>query len=112
MHLTKVKAFLDGHEVKYVVMSHSKAYTAQGIAAVAHISGKFLAKTVGGISLGVRHDNVFHFMAVEEGFNFGEMHIELLATFRGSTARKDRVDATNLVQGAAAAGFPSLCLYW
>src|ERR1035438_213976 len=46
MHLTKVKAFLDGHEVKYVVMTHSKAYTAQGIAAVAHISGKFLAKTV------------------------------------------------------------------
>ena len=46
MHLTKVKAFLDGHEVKYVVISHSKAYTAQGIAAVSHISGKFLAKTV------------------------------------------------------------------
>ena len=46
MHLTKVKASLDGHEVKYVVISHSKAYTAQGIAAVAHISGKFLAKTV------------------------------------------------------------------
>jgi len=46
MHFTKVKAFLDGHEVKYVVISHSKAYTAQGIAAVSHISGKFLAKTV------------------------------------------------------------------
>src|ERR1039457_2872542 len=46
MHLTKVKAFLDGHEVKYVVMTHSKAYTAQGIAAVAHIRGQELAKTV------------------------------------------------------------------
>src|ERR1039457_453353 len=46
MHFTKVKAFLDGHEVKYVIISHSKAYTAQGIAAVSHISGKFLAKTV------------------------------------------------------------------
>ena len=46
MHLTKVKSFLDGHEVKYVVISHSKAYTAQGIAAVSHISGKYLAKTV------------------------------------------------------------------
>ena len=46
MHFSKVKAFLDGHEVKYVVISHSKAFTAQGIAAVSHISGKFLAKTV------------------------------------------------------------------
>jgi Ala-tRNA(Pro) deacylase len=46
MHLSKVKAFLDSNHVKYVVISHSKAYTAQGIAAVAHISGKELAKTV------------------------------------------------------------------
>ena len=46
MPLNKVKAFLDSHHVKYVVISHSKAYTAQGIAAIAHISGKELAKTV------------------------------------------------------------------
>jgi Ala-tRNA(Pro) deacylase len=46
MHLTKVKAFLDAHEAKYVVISHSKAYTAQGIAAISHISGRELAKTV------------------------------------------------------------------
>lgn len=46
MHLTKVKAYLDTYGVKYVVISHSKAYTAQGIAAVSHISGKELAKTV------------------------------------------------------------------
>jgi Ala-tRNA(Pro) deacylase len=44
--LNKVKAFLDNHGVKYVGISHSKAYTAQGIAAIAHISGKELAKTV------------------------------------------------------------------
>jgi Ala-tRNA(Pro) deacylase len=44
--LTKVKAFLDAHGTKYVGISHSKAYTAQGIAAIAHISGKELAKTV------------------------------------------------------------------
>jgi len=44
--LSKVKAFLDAHHVKYVVISHSKAYTAQGIAAIAHISGRELAKTV------------------------------------------------------------------
>lgn len=46
MPLSKVRAFLDDHKVKYVVISHSKAYTAQGIAAIAHISGKDLAKTV------------------------------------------------------------------
>jgi Ala-tRNA(Pro) deacylase len=44
--LNKVKAFLDYHRVKYVTISHSKAYTAQGIAAMAHISGRDLAKTV------------------------------------------------------------------
>jgi Ala-tRNA(Pro) deacylase len=46
MHLTKVKTFLDANAVKYVVISHSKAYTAQGIAAVAHISGREVAKSV------------------------------------------------------------------
>lgn len=46
MPLTKVKAFLDAHNVKYVGISHSKAYTAQGIAAIAHISGRELAKSV------------------------------------------------------------------
>jgi Ala-tRNA(Pro) deacylase len=46
MPLNKVKAFLDIHGTKYIVISHSKAYTAQGIAAVAHVSGRELAKTV------------------------------------------------------------------
>jgi Ala-tRNA(Pro) deacylase len=46
MPLSKVRAFLDQHHIRYVVISHSKAFTAQGIAALAHISGKELAKTV------------------------------------------------------------------
>src|SRR5208337_4358531 len=46
MPLSKVRAFLDEHHIKYVVISHSKAYTAQGIAAIAHIRGQELAKTV------------------------------------------------------------------
>jgi Ala-tRNA(Pro) deacylase len=46
MLLTTLRDFLDANEVKYVVMSHSLAYTAQGIAALAHIPGKELAKTV------------------------------------------------------------------
>ncbi len=46
MPLARLREFLDGHHVKYVVISHSVAYTAQGIAALTHISGKELAKTV------------------------------------------------------------------
>ena len=46
MPLSKLKGFLDSHHVKYVGISHSKAFTAQGIAAIAHISGRELAKTV------------------------------------------------------------------
>jgi Ala-tRNA(Pro) deacylase len=46
MPAQKLKDFLDGHNIKYVTMSHSLAYTAQEIAASAHIAGKDLAKTV------------------------------------------------------------------
>ncbi len=46
MPLSQLRAFLDQNHIRYVVISHSKAFTAQGIAAVAHISGKELAKTV------------------------------------------------------------------
>jgi Ala-tRNA(Pro) deacylase len=46
MPINRLKQFLDEHNIKYVVISHSVAYTAQGIAALAHIPGKELAKTV------------------------------------------------------------------
>ena len=46
MPIQKLKEFLDGRDIKYVVISHSVAYTAQGVAALTHISGKELAKTV------------------------------------------------------------------
>ncbi len=46
MPLSKLREFLDSHHVKYLVYSHSLAYTAQGIAALTHVSGKKLAKTV------------------------------------------------------------------
>src|SRR5918995_6075537 len=38
--------FLISHNIKYVTLSQSSAYTAQEIAASAHIAGKELAKTV------------------------------------------------------------------
>jgi len=46
MPLTNLRSFLDSHNIKYLVISHSVAYTAQGIAALVHLSGKKLAKTV------------------------------------------------------------------
>ena len=46
MPLSKLREFLDSHNIKYLVISHSLAYTSQGVAALAHVSGKKLAKTV------------------------------------------------------------------
>lgn len=46
MPLSKLRDFLDQHKIKYLVISHSIAYTAQGIAALTHTPGRELAKTV------------------------------------------------------------------
>lgn len=46
MPTRRLKEFLDGHKVKYVTINHSPAFTAQEIAASAHIPGKAMAKTV------------------------------------------------------------------
>lgn len=46
MVLTRLKEYLDSYGIQYVVISHSVAYTAQGIAALTHIPGRELAKTV------------------------------------------------------------------
>lgn len=46
MPVEKLKRFLDDNNVRYVVIRHSPAYTAQEIAASAHIPGRELAKTV------------------------------------------------------------------
>lgn len=43
---SKLKQYLDENQVKYTVTSHSEAYTAQEVAAAAHIPGRELAKTV------------------------------------------------------------------
>lgn len=46
MALASLTEYLDSHQIKYLVIAHSPAYTAQGIAGLTHISGKELAKTV------------------------------------------------------------------
>ena len=42
----KLKEYLDGQGVKYITISHSKAYTAMEVAESAHVKGKEMAKTV------------------------------------------------------------------
>ena len=46
MPAKRIREYLDSHGVKYYVISHSMAFTAQEIAALVHISGHELAKTV------------------------------------------------------------------
>lgn len=46
MPTRKLTEFLDARKVRYVTVEHSPAYTAQEIAASAHIPGKELGKTV------------------------------------------------------------------
>jgi Ala-tRNA(Pro) deacylase len=45
MPLKKLREFLDSNNVKYIVISHSRAYTAQETAQAAHIRGREFAKT-------------------------------------------------------------------
>ena len=46
MPTQKLQHYLDRHEIQYVTISHSPAYTAQRIAELTRIPGKELAKTV------------------------------------------------------------------
>lgn len=46
MPTSKVREYLENHKVKYTAIKHSTAYTAQEMAASAHIPGRQLAKTV------------------------------------------------------------------
>ena len=46
MPIDRLRKYLEENHVKYVTVSHSPAFTAQEIAASAHVPGKELAKTV------------------------------------------------------------------
>lgn len=46
MPVEKLKKFLNDNEIRFVCVSHSPAFTAQEIAASAHVPGRELAKTV------------------------------------------------------------------
>ncbi|MBU2510953.1 YbaK/EbsC family protein [bacterium] len=46
MPTKRLKEYLDDHKVKYETIPHANAYTAQETAALSHVSGKEMAKTV------------------------------------------------------------------
>ena len=46
MSVSSLREYLDKNKIQYTVISHSPAFTAQGIAAMAHVPGQELAKTV------------------------------------------------------------------
>lgn len=46
MPIQKLRKFLDENDVKYTTIVHSQAFTAQEVAAAAHIPGEEMAKTV------------------------------------------------------------------
>jgi Ala-tRNA(Pro) deacylase len=77
MPLTKLREFLDSHKIKYMVISHSVAYTAQGVAALVHLSGNKLAKTVI-----VNIDGVLAMAVVPASFR---VDLDLLRTLAGAS---------------------------
>ncbi len=46
MPAKRLMEYLDSHHIKYDVVNHPLAYTAQGVAAAAHVPGKDVAKAV------------------------------------------------------------------
>lgn len=46
MATRRIREYLDGNHVRYVIISHSPAFTASQVAESTHIRGKSLAKTV------------------------------------------------------------------
>lgn len=46
MPVQRLKDILDKNSVQYILISHSRAYTAAAIGAITHIPGKVIAKTV------------------------------------------------------------------
>ena len=46
MSISRLKEYLDNYRIRYISISHSVAYTAGGIAALTHIPGREVAKTV------------------------------------------------------------------
>lgn len=74
MVLKKLREYLDSNHIKYVVLSHSLAYTAQEVAASVHIPGKEVAKTV---LVNVNGKMVMAVLPANYNINFNRLMIAL-----------------------------------
>jgi Ala-tRNA(Pro) deacylase len=88
MPANKFKEYLDSQKVKYLQIDHSPAFTAQEVAAAAHISGKQLAKVViitieGQLAMVVlpAHDHV-NFSALKETLGKKDIDLAAESTFK------------------------------
>ncbi|HAT1940828.1 aminoacyl-tRNA deacylase [Legionella pneumophila] len=95
MPVKKLKQFLDSHKIKYLSIAHSPAYTAQEIAASAHVSGKQLAKTViikmdGCLAMVVlpASDHIT-FMKLKEAIGTSDLELATESEFEGKFAECD-----------------------
>lgn len=90
MPVRNLKLYLDRNGVKYLTIAHSPAYTAQEIAASAHVPGKELAKTVmvkidGKVAMSVLPAS-FHvdFDLLKEAANAGQVELATEREFAGA----------------------------
>ena len=74
MVLEKLRKYLDSNHIKYVVLSHSLAYSAQEVAATVHIPGKEIAKTV---LVNVNGKMVMTVLPASYNINFNRLMIAL-----------------------------------
>ena len=74
MVLEKLRKYLDSNHIKYVVLSHSLAYSAQEVAATVHIPGKEIAKTV---LVNVNGKMVMAVLPASYNINFNRLMIAL-----------------------------------
>lgn len=72
----KIRGFLDEKGIPYESINHDQAYTAQGVAHVAHISGKEIAKSV---VLAVDGKLVMAVLPASEKVNFSALKNQLSA---------------------------------
>jgi len=81
MLIEKLKDYLDGQKVKYIAISHSPAFSAQEIAAVVHIPGREVAKTVivnihGKMAMAVLPASYnIHFNRLMDALGTGDMYL-------------------------------------
>ena len=89
MPTKKLREYWDNEDIKYVSIFHSRAFTAQEIAASAHVPGKELAKTVmvkldGEMAMAVLPaDHKLNFDALNEASGKSEVELASEDEFKG-----------------------------